>query len=47
LDGKTIIAPPREIQEVKNAIKAYEVLTQWQPTNERDLLEAQQTDNDP
>ena len=43
LDGKTIIAPPREIQEVKNAIKAYEVLTQWQPTNERDLLEAQQT----
>ena len=26
LDGKRVIAPPREIQEARNAIKAYEVL---------------------
>lgn len=43
LDGKTVIAPPREIQEVRNAIKAYEKLTQWQSTNEQDLLDAHQT----
>lgn len=43
LEGKTVIAPPREIQEVRNAIKAYEKLTQWQSTNEQDLLDAHQT----
>jgi hypothetical protein len=26
LDGKAVIAPPREVQEVRNAIKAYEKL---------------------
>ncbi len=43
LEGKTVIAPPREIQEVRNAIKAYEKLTQWQSTNEQDLLGTHQT----
>jgi hypothetical protein len=32
LDGKAVIAPPREVQEVRNAIKAYEKLTKWRPT---------------
>jgi hypothetical protein len=27
LDGKAVIAPPREVQEVRNAIKVYEKLT--------------------
>jgi len=40
LDGKPIIAPPREIQEVRNAIAAYDHLEQWQPEVERELLEA-------
>ena len=40
LDGKAVIAPPREIQEARNAINAYEQFENWQPTNERDLLNA-------
>jgi Fic family protein len=40
LDGKHVIAPPREIQEVRNAIVAYERLEQWQPWREADLLAA-------
>ena len=40
LDGKRVIAPPREIQEVRNAIAAYEHLEQWRPEAETDLLEA-------
>lgn len=27
LDGKPVIAPPREIQEVRNALQAYELLS--------------------
>jgi Fic family protein len=42
LDGKRIIAPPREIQEVRNAIKAYDQFESWQPTNEKQLLQAHQ-----
>ncbi len=38
LDGKTIIAPPREIQEVKNAIKAYDQYQKWNPSSQVDLL---------
>jgi hypothetical protein len=33
-----VIAPPREVQEVRNAIKAYEKLTKWHPTSQQDLL---------
>jgi Fic family protein len=40
LAGKRIIAPPREIQEVRNAIQAYERLDQWQPSSKEDLLDA-------
>lgn len=42
LNGKTVIAPPKEVQEVRNAIKAYEAFQQWQPSQEKDLLEAHQ-----
>jgi len=40
LEGKRIIAPPREIQEVRNAVKAYEQLDKWQPYSQDDLLDA-------
>jgi Fic family protein len=40
LDGKRVIAPPREVHEVKNAIAAYEHFQHWNPENEKDLLEA-------
>ena len=42
LNGKPVIAPPKEIQEVRNAIKAYEQFQQWQPAREQDLLKAHQ-----
>lgn len=40
LDGKRVIAPPREVQEVKNALSAYEHFQDWYPEKEEDLLEA-------
>ena len=40
LDGKRIIAPPREIQEVRNAVKAYDQFDKWQPYSKGDLLDA-------
>ena len=40
LDGKQIAAPLRDIQEVRNAIKAYEQFEQWNPASETDLLSA-------
>ena len=40
LEGKRVIAPPREIQEARNAIKAYDRFTQWHPSTEKDLLAA-------
>lgn len=40
LDGKHVIAPPREIQEARNAILAYDHLEKWNPENEKDLLKA-------
>lgn len=40
LDGKQVIAPPRDIQEVRNAIAAYDCLEQWLPHAEADLLTA-------
>ena len=40
LNGKRVIAPPREVLEAKNAIAAYDHFTQWDPRNEKDLLEA-------
>jgi Fic family protein len=40
LDGKRVIAPPREVQEVKNALAAYDRFDTWRPEAEKDLLEA-------
>ena len=40
LDGKRVVAPPREIQEARNAIAAYDRFEQWQPQVEVDLLDA-------
>jgi len=40
LDGKPVIAPPREVQEARNALASYEQLAHWKPTNERHLLSA-------
>ncbi|MDE0342771.1 MAG: Fic family protein [Deltaproteobacteria bacterium] len=38
LEGRPVIAPLREVQEVRNAIKAYEQFPQWNPGREADLL---------
>ncbi len=40
LEGKPVLAPPREIQEARNALAAYEQMTHWQPEREADLLQA-------
>ena len=40
LDGRPVIAPPREIQEVRNAFGAYEAFPEWSPASEADLLRA-------
>ena len=40
LDGKRVIAPPREIQEARNALAAYEALMAWQPHKRSDLMAA-------
>ena len=43
LDGKPVIAPPREVQEVRNAIKAYDEFLNWNPAQQSDLLKAHET----
>ena len=40
VEGKRVIAPPREIQEAHNALAAYEQLESWRPHLEQDLLTA-------
>ena len=40
LDGKPVIAPLREVQEVRNAIAAYDQFEQWNPASKEDLLKA-------
>lgn len=40
IDGKHVVAPIREIQEVKNAIKTYNLYTQLDPYSTKDLLRA-------
>ena len=42
LDGKRVIAPLREVQEARNAIKAYEQFESWQAADENHLLNAHQ-----
>lgn len=40
IEGKRVLGPPNEIQEVKNAVQAYEFLLQLDPYKEKDLLRA-------
>jgi Fic family protein len=40
LEGKRVIAPPREVQAVKNALAAYDLFDIWKQSSEKDLLEA-------
>jgi Fic family protein len=40
LNGQRVIAPPREILEVRNALAAYERFSSWRPEVEADLLDA-------
>ncbi len=47
LEGKPVIAPPREVQAARNAIEAYEQfdgsqVKSWQATKKKDLLKAHQ-----
>jgi len=42
LNGKTVLAPPRELQEARNALAVYEQLPQWGGVSETDLLAAHQ-----
>jgi len=37
LEGERVIAPPREVQEVKNALAAYDRFERWRPEIETDL----------
>jgi Fic family protein len=40
LEGKHVVAPPREIQEARNAIEVYDRLSEWDPYKESGLLSA-------
>lgn len=40
LEGKRVLAPAKDIQEVRNAINAYESMTRWKSGRVADLLEA-------
>lgn len=40
IEGKRVLGPPKEIQEVQGAIQAYELLPELDPKSERDLLRA-------
>jgi Fic family protein len=40
LEGKRVLGPPREVQEVKNAFAAYEAMPSWNPSAAKDLLAA-------
>ena len=40
LDGRPVIAPPREVREVRNAFEAYLAFPHWSPSSETDLLRA-------
>lgn len=40
IDGKRVLAPPKDIREVKNAYEAYEELQKMDPYSMKDLLKA-------
>lgn len=43
LDGKRVVAPPRDMQEVRNAIATYELASTLDPFSMEDLLRAHGT----
>ncbi|CAM3739372.1 Fic family protein [Klebsiella quasivariicola] len=43
LEGKRVLAPAKDIQEVRNAIRAYELMPGWHAANISDLLAAHKT----
>ena len=43
IEGKQIIAPIKDIQEVRNAIKTYEQFKTWDFAKEKDMLKSHQT----
>ncbi len=43
LDGKRVLAPPRELLEVRNAFAAYDAMPEWTPHSASDLLQAHAT----
>lgn len=43
IEGRTVVAPLRQIQEVKNAIKTYELYPSLDPFSTKDLLKAHET----
>ncbi len=43
LDGKPVIAPINEVQEIRNAIKAYDLLDKLNPNSLEDLLKVHST----
>jgi Fic family protein len=40
IQGKRVLGPPSDVQEVKNAFAAYEAMDAWKPHNLKDLLTA-------
>ncbi len=46
LEGKRVLAPAKDIQEVRNAIRAYEFMPGWHAANIRDLLTAHKNTDD-
>ncbi|MGD1907525.1 MAG: Fic family protein [Leptolyngbyaceae cyanobacterium] len=42
LEGKRVLGQPREISEVRGAIRAYETLETWEPSSTKDFLTAHQ-----
>ena len=40
LDGKPVVGPLRDVQEARNAIKAYDEFERWEPSDESHLLRA-------
>lgn len=42
IEGKRVLGPAKDIQEVRNAFAAYEALDSWNPASAKDLLTAHQ-----
>ncbi len=43
IDGRRVMAPPKDIREVLNAIEAYDVMNRFNPFSKKDLLRAHKT----